>query len=259
MTRRGTSLGVLLGIALLAVGAEPAVAERIRVLHVDGAAHGFVEITNGDGKRLAIGDLLRSVEHGVIRSELVMHFLDGSLDDETTVYEQRVYFRLLSDHHIQRGPSFPDPIDVTIDARAQTISSRDASGVVKTRHFAIPRDAYNGLITSVLMNRTPSQSQAKIAIVVAGDSPRIVHLSCKDAGEAPFTLGGEKRMATDYQVHVEIGGLAGAVAPIVGKQPVDYHVWLLTGPVPAFIRAEGQLFQGGPVWRIQQISAEFPK
>jgi hypothetical protein len=29
-------------------------------------------------------------------------------------------------------------------------------------------------------------------------------------------------------------------------------------PDPAFIREEGQLYQGGPLWRIQQISAAFP-
>jgi len=52
--------------------------------------------------------------------------------------------------------------------------------------------------------------------------------------------------------------VAGVVAPLVGKEPADYHLWITTGSDPAFIREEGQFYQGGPLWRIQQISAEFP-
>jgi hypothetical protein len=81
----------------------------------------------------------------------------------------------------------------------------------------------------------------------------------KNAGEAAFTLGGTPRKATDYAVHVELGGVAGVVAPLVGKEPVDYHVLILSGADPAFIREEGQLYEGGPVWRIQQVSAAFAK
>jgi hypothetical protein len=47
------------------------------------------------------------------------------------------------------------------------------------------------------------------------------------------------------------------VAPVIGKEPPDYHVLIMTGPYPAFIREEGPLYQGGPIWRMQQVSAEF--
>jgi hypothetical protein len=67
------------------------------------------------------------------------------------------------------------------------------------------------------------------------------------------------RKAIDYDVHIELGGVAGVVAPIIGKEPVDYHVWILSGSDPAFIREEGPLYEGGPIWTIQQISAVFPK
>jgi hypothetical protein len=73
-----------------------------------------------------------------------------------------------------------------------------------------------------------------------------------------FTIGGTPRTATDYRVHVELGGLPGVIAPVIGREPLDYHVWLSSGPDPAFIREEGPLYQGGPVWRIQQVSAQFP-
>jgi hypothetical protein len=44
------------------------------------------------------------------------------------------------------------------------------------------------------------------------------------------------------------------------KQPPDDHVWISGAPDdPAFIREQGPLYEGGPVWRIQQISAAFPR
>jgi hypothetical protein len=46
---------------------------------------------------------------------------------------------------------------------------------------------------------------------------------------------------------------------VIGKQPPDYHIWILPGASPAFIREEGPLYEGGPIWRIEQISPEFPR
>ncbi len=234
-------------------------ADPITVHHQAGAAHGFVEVTTLDGTRIAVGDLIQRVRGGIVTSRLTMRFLDGSLDDETTVFTQRGVFRLLSDHHLQRGPSFPTPSDVTIDVRKNLITSTDPSGKVKETHFDMPPDTLNGLATSVLMNVSPTAPETKIPIVVPSEKPRLVHLSMKNVGEVPFTMGGQSRKATDYVVHVELGGVAGVVAPLIGKQPLDYHVLILTGEDPAFIREDGQLYQGGPVWRIQQISAVFPK
>jgi len=233
--------------------------EQVKVLHPQGCAHGFIEVTTTDGTRIAVGDLLQRVRDNVVSSELVIHFFDGSLDDETTNYSQRGLFRFISDHHVQRGPSFPQPIDVTIDARSSRITTVGPAGEVKRMHFEMPPDTYNGLASTLLMNVSPAMPEPTIAVVVSGDTPRIVHLSMKKSGEAPFTLGGTPRTATEYVVHIELGGVAGVVAPIVGKQPLDYHVLILGGADPAFIREEGQLYQGGPVWRIQQVSAVFPK
>jgi hypothetical protein len=115
------------------------------------------------------------------------------------------------------------------------------------------------MASTLLMNLSPATPEARIAIVVPDDKPRIVHLSMKSAGEVDFTMGGSARKATDFVVHVELGGVAGVVAPLVGKEPPDYHVLILSGPDPAFIRMEGPLYQGGPILRIQQISATLPR
>ena len=234
-------------------------ADQIPVRFPQGSAHGFVEVLDAKGTRLAVGDLLQRTHGDRVSSELLLNFLDGSVDDETTVFTQHGVFRLISDHHVQRGPSFPQPIDVTVDARRSLISSVDAHGQAKTVHFAMPADTYNGLAATLLMDLPHNAPETKIALVIAGDTPRLAHLTMKPGEDERFTIGGTNRMAIDYVVHVELGGVAGIVAPVIGKQPPDYHVWILGGPDPAFIREEGPLYEAGPIWRIQQISPTLPK
>jgi hypothetical protein len=58
---------------------------------------------------------------------------------------------------------------------------------------------------------------------------------------------------------VELGGVAGIVAPILGKQPKDTHVWILEGKAPAFVRMEGQFYEDGPIWKIELTSPIWQK
>jgi hypothetical protein len=232
-------------------------AEQIKVMLPQGSAHGFVEVTTMEGTRIAVGDLKQKLRGGVVTSQLTLKFLDGSLDDETTVYSQSGTFRFISDHHVQHGPSFPAAVDTIVDAPSQSVTIKDAAGKSTRVQVDMPPDVYNGLASSLLMNVLPTTPETNIAVVVPSEKPRIVHLSMKNAGEVPFTMAGMPRKAIDYVVHVELGGVAGVIAPLVGKEPLDFHVWILAGGDPAFIREEGQLYEGGPVWRIQQVSAVF--
>jgi hypothetical protein len=253
--RAGAWLTVLL---LGAAWTPPAGADPVKVLRPQGSAHGFVEVQTLAGKRIGVGDLLQKLRGSVVTSRLVLRFFDGSVDDETTIYSERGTMRFISDHHVQRGPSFPTPIDETVDAVRGLVIVKDENGKQTQAHVRMPPDVYNGLASTVLMNLPTSTTESKIAVVVAAPKPRIIHLEMKSVGETPITMGGAERAATDYRVHVELGGLAGVVAPLIGKQPLDYHVLVLSGDDPAFLREEGPLYVGGPVWRIQQISAEFP-
>jgi hypothetical protein len=40
--------------------------------------------------------------------------------------------------------------------------------------------------------------------------------------------------------------------------PADYHVWIATDDVPAFVRFEGPLNPTGPTWRIELTSPRWP-
>jgi hypothetical protein len=98
-----------------------------------------------------------------------------------------------------------------------------------------------------------------ISFVAPTAKPRLVHISIKPAGEVAFTIGGTPRKAVDYDLHVELGGITGAIAPLVGKQPPDYHIWILRDPHPTVIREEGQLYEGGPICSIEQVSPSFQR
>jgi hypothetical protein len=55
-----------------------------------------------------------------------------------------------------------------------------------------------------------------------------------------------------------VGGLTGALASLVGKEPPDLRYWLVPGEVPAFVRFQGAMFLNGPVWRLEMASVEWP-
>ena len=44
------------------------------------------------------------------------------------------------------------------------------------------------------------------------------------------------------------------IAPLIGKEPPDAHVWVSAGEVPAFIRSEAPLYLGGPMLRTELVS-----
>ena len=93
------------------------------VRHVQGTFHGFLELRSEAGRVVASGDSLQFVHGDRITSETIFRFKDGSIDDETTVYSQHRTFQLISDHHVQKGPSFPHPMDVLIDARSGQVTA----------------------------------------------------------------------------------------------------------------------------------------
>jgi hypothetical protein len=247
---------IVLGAALLS-GNLPA--DPVPVRHSQGSSHGFLALKTMEGTRIATGDATEIVQGDRVTSHVIFRFRDGSIDDDTTVFRQLGVFRLISDHHIQRGPSFPKPIDVLIDTRTGQITSCTQDGRMRKDHLDLSPDVSNGLPPNLLMNILPSTPETKLSFVAPTEKPRLIHVSIKPAGEVPFTIGGSKRKAVDFLLHVELGGLAGIVAPIVGKQPPDYHIWILPGTSPAFIREEGPLYEGGPIWRIEQISPEFSR
>jgi hypothetical protein len=247
--------GLLMGIMLLP--SSVLLSEQVAVRHVEGTIHGFLVLRDAEGKTLAAGDLIQVVKGDRIVSNLVFHFKDGSVDDETTIFSQRDKFRLLSDHHVQKGPSFPHPMDVLIEASTGkvTVHSTDkGKDKVETDHLDLQPDLANGLLLTLLKNIRPDAPETKVSYVAATPKPRLMTLSIKPQGEETFRTAGARHKAMNYDIKIELGGIAGVVAPLIGKQPKDIHIWILGGKAPAFVRMEGQLYQDGPLWTIELTS-----
>lgn len=234
-------------------------ADPVPVRHLQGSVHVFLSLKTSGGSSIAIGEVTQAVRGDRVTARLIFRFRDGSIDEETTVFSQRGTFRLISDHLVQRGPSFPKWLDILIDVPTGEITSRTKDGVMRHDHLDLPADISNGLPPNLLMNLLPSDLETKLSFVAPTEKPRLIHVTVKPSGEVPFTIGGTRRKATDYVLHVQLGGVAGVIAPIIGKQPDDVHIWILGGASPAFIREAGQLYEGGPVWYIEQISPTFAR
>src|SRR6266566_3187297 len=90
-------------------------AEPVTVLYTEGVVYGFLVLRALTGQILADGDLNQIARGDRVTSTLAFRFRDGSHHEETAVYSQHGYFQLIKDHVVQRGPSFPHPIDLSID------------------------------------------------------------------------------------------------------------------------------------------------
>ncbi len=250
---------ILIGMWLAPMVAS---AEPVAVRHAEGLVHGFLSLRTLDGQLLADGDLLQNVRGSRVTSRLVFRFKDGSLHDETAVFSQRQQFRLISDHLVQKGPSFPQPIDMSIDAVKGTVTVRyddHGESKVASEHFALPTDLANGTILTMLKNARADAPPTSFGFVAATPKPMVVKLAVSTAGEDSFSTDGNGRKATHYVLKVDIGGLKGALASLLGKQPPDSHVWILGGEAPAFVKSEQPLYNNGPVWRIELASPVWPR
>ncbi|WP_263385851.1 hypothetical protein [Granulicella arctica] len=232
-------------------------AEPIPVRYGQGSSHGFLALKTLDGTTIATGESTQVVSRGKVTSRLIFRFKDGSVDEDVTVFTQDKVFRLLTDHHIQHGPSFPKPIDFLIDMTSGNLTFKAEDGSVSTEHMDLPPDVSNGLPPNLILNIPPSSPETKVSYIVPGKKPRLIHVAIRQMGTLSFRVGTFRRKATDFTLHVELGGVAGVVAPIIGKQPADYHIWLQAGDPPAFVREEGPLYEEGPIWRMEQISPSF--
>ena len=234
-------------------------ADMIPVRHTEGLIHGFLLVLTFEGKALADGQMTQDAQGDRVTNHLIFRFKDGSIYEDTTIFSQRGTFRLLSDHLIRRGPSFKQPMDTSIDASTGQVKVRytDDRGKEKViaQRMELPPDVANGLLLTLMKDIKPSVPRTTVSMVATTPKPRLVKLAILPQGEEPFTIGSFHHKAMHFVVKVEIGGVTGFLARLMGKQPADTHVWVLGGEAPAFVKAEGPLYVGGPIWRIQLASA----
>jgi hypothetical protein len=249
-------------LPLVWCNAQTATAEPIPVRSVAGTIHGFLELRSEDGQVVASGDSFQVVRGNRVTSRTLFHFKDGSIDDETTVFSQSHSFQLISDHHIQKGPYFPHPTDVLIDVHAGQVTvhstGKDGKDEVKTDHLDLPPDLANGMVPVVLENMPPHSPVTTVSMVVVTPKPRLVKLVISNTGDDKCFVAGSPRKAIHYDIKINLGGVAGVVAPLIGKAPPDIQIWTIGGEATTFARELGPLYPEGPMMTIQLASPTWP-
>lgn len=144
-----------------------------------------------------------------------------------------------------------------MNARTGEVSSRtltDGKAELKTEHMNLPPDICNGMLPGILENLPPHLTESKLGFVSGTAKPRLVGLSIRQDGTDTFRIDGAQHKALRYVLHVDIGGVAGLVAPILGKEPTDVEIWVEEGQVHTLVKMQGALYLKGPIWTMELTS-----
>jgi hypothetical protein len=257
-----TNYSPLQSVATAAFFASALLGEPMPVRHVQGYIHGFVVLKDLDDKILASGDVTQVPVGSRMTTMTSLHFKDGSLYEETAVFSQRRTYRLLRYKLVQKGPAFKTPQTFAFDTSTGKVNVQyvDKDGNAKTisEDVTLPPDLANGFIPILLTDADPAV-ETTLSMVVVTPKPRVVKLKISSTEEDPFSIGGSVAKATHYVIKIDIGGLTGVAAKVVGKQPPPVHVWVAAGNAPVFLKSEGALYEDGPIWRIELASPSWPK
>ena len=251
--RRGV-LAILIGLAPWS-GLEAA---PIEVRFAEGTARGLLLVRSVSGETVGHGDLLQIVHGDRVESRLILRFKDGSLHDETVTFSQHHVFTMLSYRMLQRGPSFPETVEVSLDRKTGSYTMRTAREdreEASSGGIELPPDVYNGMVAMLLKNLTPGGPGETVHVVAFTPKPRLIELEMVSAGTQRLLSDDLAREATRYALKPKLGAALRLFATLLGKAPVDQECIILTGDVPAFLRCDGPLYLKGPVWRIEGTSA----
>jgi hypothetical protein len=236
--------------------ATDVLATQVGVHYQEGVSRGYLVLRQPKGALIANGENSQVASGSTVHSRLTFHFKDGSLYDDTTVFTDRGAFHLLSDHSIEKGPSFKTQIESYINTSTGEVSVTYLhKGKPKfiRRKMKLPSDLSNGLLYIIVKNILPSPSTT-VSYLAFTPEPRLVRLTFIRSGEQKFVTGSSSHQAIRYVMKVKIGGLTGLVASVLKKIPPDTQFWLLDGTPPTFAGSEGPLYGDGPVWRIDLVS-----
>jgi hypothetical protein len=252
-----------LGLLLLAAAMGTLMAAPVRVRFVEGSLHGFLSLRSIDGALVAEGDLLQVVRGEVAEKRMVFRFKDGSVLEESVTFTQRIVYTMQSYHLLQRGPIFPEDVEISMERATRKYSlkkktHKDGKETVLQGTLELPSDVYNGLILSI-MKDIPKGANETVHFVAFTPEPRLIQLSVAPAGEQKVLVGNLAKTAVHYVLKPQLGIWLKLFATVLGRMPPDEHIWILMDDVPAFVRFEGPLYPTGPIWRIQLSSPRWPE
>lgn len=230
------------------------IADQIPVHHIEGTSLGFLVLRDESGTAIAYGDLQQVVKKTYLMDDLKLKFKDGSFYEEITKFTQHGVLHLVSDQVVQRGPSFKQQLESLVDTATGNVTVRSSEKEKEenvAKHLGLPADVANGLFVVIAKNLDPSVPSTTVSMVAGSSSPQIVKVKFAPQPESTFHLGPAVYKAQEYLLKIEITGVKGKIAPIVGKQPQDIHLWLAKSESPTFLKFRGQLYEDGPIWQME--------
>jgi len=247
----------------MALVPDTAESAPVAVRFPEGLTHGFLLVRSAAGDVIGHGELTQIVkEGGVAESRLVFRFKDGSLHDEKVAFSQQRVFTLIRYQLTQRGPSFPEQMDVVIDRGTSTYEVRAKAGdhgteKVLTGDIEVPKDAYNGMIVMTLLN-LPKGATETVNFLAFVPEPTAISLELAFVDEQIVRVGDQSRKAWHYAFKPDIGPVKKLLGTILGKLPADFHYdcYILADEVPSFVRFEGPLQLMGPILSIELMSPQ---
>jgi hypothetical protein len=225
----------------------------VEVRFLEGLTHGFLVLRSTAGQIVAHGDLLQRAHPDRVEARMVFRFKDSSLYDERVTYSQQHVFKLLSYRLVQQGPSFPEPMDVSLDlkqGRYQVKSVQKGREENTSGELELPADVYNGMIMTILKNLSRGRPES-VHYVAFTPTPRLIKLDLVPAGDQKVQIGEQEGQGARYSIKPKVGGFMGFVAALLGKTPADYECVVWTKDIPAFVRCDVPLRLKGPVYRIE--------
>ena len=262
MSIRQVIIGLAISLLAAALGSAPVVdAAPVSVRFVEGVTHAYLLVRSIAGEMLGQGELTQVVkEDGLVESRMMFRFKDGSLHDEVVVFSQQRVFTVIRYHLVQRGPSFPDQIDVSMDRGTGQYKVRSKSGEggkeeVLTGAVDLPKDVYNGMLITVSKNLQKGVDET-VSIVAFTPTPQVYKLQLLAMENQPVRIGEQSGKATQYVFQPQVGLIKEFFGKLSGQLPASFHYmcWILVDEVPAFVQFEGPLQLMGQIVHIEILT-----
>jgi len=179
------------------------------------------------------------------------------------VFSQSKVFTLLSYRLQQRGPSFPEEMEISVDREPDRsrykVTSRRAGGEAETAtgEIELPPDVYNGMFIMLLKNLAKGGAET-VHVLAFTPKPTLVQVELTPQAAETVAAGERRVPVTHYVLKPKLGLLRGVAAALFRKTPPDYHCWIVTADLPAFVAIDGPLYTGGPIWRVETVSPRGP-
>jgi len=239
----------------------PVYAAPIAVKFPEGMTHGFLLVRSLAGEILGQGEMIQTLkEDDLIESQLVFRFKDGSLHDERVAFSQQRVFTMISYRLVQRGPSFPDQIDVSVERgtaayKVRSQEGEDGKEEVLTGQVDLPKDVYNGMLITMSKNLQKGANET-VSVLAFTPTPQVIKVQLRAIDEQPVQIGEVSRKATQYIFTPQIGMIREFLGKAIGKLPAEFHYtcWIMIDKIPSFVQFEGPLQLMEQIVRIELVS-----